>query len=95
VKIKLDENIGRRGVDLLRLAGHDVMTVRDQNLQGARDETLFPARRAARFGSSSPAAFVFICATAIDRRSAGCREFRVTVKDAHRHRRQAATPPGA
>jgi hypothetical protein len=41
MKIKLDENIGRRGLDLLRLAGHDVMTVRDQNLQGARDETLF------------------------------------------------------
>jgi hypothetical protein len=41
MKIKLDENIGRRGLELLRLAGHDVMTVRDQNLQGARDETLF------------------------------------------------------
>jgi hypothetical protein len=34
MKIKLDENIGRRGLELLRLAGHDVMTVRDQNLQG-------------------------------------------------------------
>jgi hypothetical protein len=41
VKIKLDENIGRRGVELLRLAGHDVMTVREQKLQGARDEVLF------------------------------------------------------
>jgi hypothetical protein len=41
MKIKLDENIGRRGVELLILAGHDVMTVRDQGLQGARDETLF------------------------------------------------------
>ena len=41
MKIKLDENIGRRGVELLRLAEHDVMTVRDQNLQGAHDETLF------------------------------------------------------
>lgn len=41
MKIKLDENIGRRGVELLKLAGHDVMTVRDQNLQGARDEALF------------------------------------------------------
>lgn len=41
MKIKLDENIGRRGVELLKLAGHDVATVRDQNLQGARDETLF------------------------------------------------------
>lgn len=41
MKIKLDENIGRRGVDLLKAAGHDVMTVREQSLQGARDETLF------------------------------------------------------
>jgi len=41
MKIKLDENIGRRGIELLRAAGHDVMTVRDQNLQGADDETLF------------------------------------------------------
>lgn len=41
MKVKLDENIGRRGVELLRGAGHDVMTVRDQNLQGAADETLF------------------------------------------------------
>jgi predicted nuclease of predicted toxin-antitoxin system len=41
MKIKLDENIGRRGADLLKAAGHDVMTVRDQNLQGARDETVF------------------------------------------------------
>jgi hypothetical protein len=41
MKIKLDENIGRRGVELLRSAGHDVMTVREQNLQGTRDETLF------------------------------------------------------
>jgi hypothetical protein len=41
MKIKLDENIGRRGVALLTSAGHDVLTVREQNLQGARDETLF------------------------------------------------------
>lgn len=41
MKIKLDENIGRRGIELLRLAGHDAMTVRDQNFQGASDETLF------------------------------------------------------
>jgi hypothetical protein len=31
----------RRGIEMLRLAGHDVMTVRDQNLQGIIDETLF------------------------------------------------------
>src|SRR5471030_1714313 len=41
MKIKLDENIGRRGVALLTSAGHDVLTVREQNLEGARDETLF------------------------------------------------------
>jgi predicted nuclease of predicted toxin-antitoxin system len=41
VRLKLDENIGRRGLDLLTAAGHDVMTVRDQSLQGTKDETLF------------------------------------------------------
>jgi predicted nuclease of predicted toxin-antitoxin system len=41
MKIKFDENIGSRGVALLKSAGHDVMTVRDQNLQGAKDEVLF------------------------------------------------------
>jgi predicted nuclease of predicted toxin-antitoxin system len=40
MKIKLDENIGRRGVELLRAAGHDVMTVLDQDLQGAHDEAV-------------------------------------------------------
>ena len=41
MKIKLDENIGRRGVGLLRARGHDVMTVWDQNLRGVSDEVLF------------------------------------------------------
>jgi predicted nuclease of predicted toxin-antitoxin system len=41
LRIKLDENIGRRGVELLRARGHDVMTVLDQNLRGVTDETLF------------------------------------------------------
>ena len=41
MKIKLDENIGHRGVELLRVAGHDVLTVREQSLEGASDETLF------------------------------------------------------
>lgn len=41
MKIKLDENIGRRRLELLSGAGHDVMTTGDQNLQGTRDETLF------------------------------------------------------
>jgi predicted nuclease of predicted toxin-antitoxin system len=43
LKIKLDENIGRRGLEFLRAAGHDVMTVRDQDLGGAADEALFEA----------------------------------------------------
>jgi hypothetical protein len=41
MKIKLDENIGRRGVKVLQAAGHDVVTVRDQHLQGAHDQSLF------------------------------------------------------
>ena len=41
MKIKLDENIGRRGADLLKVAGHDVMTVRDQSLRGVSDQALF------------------------------------------------------
>jgi predicted nuclease of predicted toxin-antitoxin system len=43
VKIKLDENIGRRGRDLLRRERHDVSTVHDQGLSGAPDETVFEA----------------------------------------------------
>ncbi|TAN47153.1 MAG: hypothetical protein EPN26_14295 [Rhodospirillales bacterium] len=41
MKIKLDENIGRRGLELLTRSGHDVMTVVDQKLGGAPDEKLF------------------------------------------------------
>jgi predicted nuclease of predicted toxin-antitoxin system len=41
VRLKLDENIGRRGAELLGSAGHDVMTVRDQHLQGASDDRVF------------------------------------------------------
>src|ERR1700688_3359660 len=41
VKFKLDENIGRRGLELLKASGHDVMTVRDQELLGVTDEDLF------------------------------------------------------
>ena len=43
MRIKVDENIGRGGVDLLRNAGHDVMTVREQGLAGSTDETVFQA----------------------------------------------------
>ena len=41
MKIKLDENLGSiRVVSWLRLAGHDVATVRGQNLTSAPDEEL-------------------------------------------------------
>ena len=33
MKMKLDENIGLRGKELLITAGHDVATVLEQNLQ--------------------------------------------------------------
>jgi hypothetical protein len=41
VKVKLDENIGGLGDRLVRADGHDVMTVRDQNLGGVTDARLF------------------------------------------------------
>lgn len=41
MKIKTDENIGRRGIEVLRRGGHDVMSVREQGLGGSSDEKLF------------------------------------------------------
>lgn len=41
MNFKLDQNIGRRGVQLLVDAGHDVTTVREQGLDGASDERVF------------------------------------------------------
>ena len=40
MKLKLDENIGARGIEFLLLAGHDVATVSQQGLSSARDENL-------------------------------------------------------
>ena len=40
MKIKLDENIGMRGGELLAERAHDVSTVGDQKLSGAPDETI-------------------------------------------------------
>jgi predicted nuclease of predicted toxin-antitoxin system len=48
VKFKLDENIGRRGLEFLRACGHDVMTVWDQGLHGVADEELFEVCSAER-----------------------------------------------
>jgi predicted nuclease of predicted toxin-antitoxin system len=43
LKIKVDENIGRSSVDLLRREGHDVITVREQGHASAPDEVIFQA----------------------------------------------------
>jgi predicted nuclease of predicted toxin-antitoxin system len=40
VKLKLDENLGRRGREILADAGHDVSTVAEQNLTGSEDPDL-------------------------------------------------------
>jgi predicted nuclease of predicted toxin-antitoxin system len=40
VKFKLDENLGNRGAELLRNAGHQVSTVFEQHLTGADDSTV-------------------------------------------------------
>jgi len=46
MKLKLDENLGRRCVELLAAAGHDVATVVDQQLAGASDKELSDVCRA-------------------------------------------------
>ncbi len=48
MKLKLDENLGSRGVHLLQSDGHDVCTVAIQSLTSASDEEL--AKRCAEEG---------------------------------------------
>ena len=45
MNLKLDENIGRRAARLLAAEGHDVATVRGQDLGGVADERLFDVCR--------------------------------------------------
>lgn len=41
MKFKLDENLPREGVQILRVAGHDAVTVLDQRLGGKPDPEIF------------------------------------------------------
>ncbi len=41
MKFKLDENFGTRTKHLFRSAGHEVQTVRDQEMQGCSDQLLY------------------------------------------------------
>ena len=43
MKFKLDENLGARTQTLLLAAGHDVETVRSENLGGASDQRIYEA----------------------------------------------------
>ena len=45
MKLKLDENLGRRGAELFGETGHDVLTVAEQGMASATDEQLLAACR--------------------------------------------------
>jgi predicted nuclease of predicted toxin-antitoxin system len=45
VKLKLDENLGRRGADILTADGHDVATVASQSMTSASDDEVIDACR--------------------------------------------------
>ena len=46
MKLKLDENFGRRCVDILISSGHDVATVAGQHMSGAADQDLIQVSHA-------------------------------------------------
>lgn len=46
MKLKLDENLGTRGAELFRAAGHDVATVAEQQLTSASDREVITACQA-------------------------------------------------
>jgi len=48
VKLKLDENLGHSAADVFRKAGHDVATVRGQQLAGAADRDVIATCRRER-----------------------------------------------
>lgn len=45
MNIKLDENLGNQAIELFKEAGHEVVTVSEQNLGGATDDDLIEACR--------------------------------------------------
>ncbi len=46
MRFKLDENLGRTAVEVLRSEGHNVHTVREQSLSGASDQDVIQACQA-------------------------------------------------
>ncbi len=45
MNLKLDENLGTRGAEILRESGHDVMTVAQQGLCSATDDSIIEVCR--------------------------------------------------